>query len=154
MAGARGHGIDRAPAAPRGRAGRTPSATPCSTGSRLHDGDLLAPLRGSSDWGALDLVASNPPYVLASDPDVDVGVRAHEPPEAIFVEGDDPLVVARRIAEDARSALRPGGALVLEVGHQSGAEAARMLELLGYGDVRVAKDLAKIDRVVCGTWSA
>lgn len=146
---ARGHAVDRAPAALKA-ARENAERHDVSARLAIHEGDLLAPLRGTPDWGKLDLVVSNPPYVLLSDPLVEKGVRAHEPPEAIFVEGDDPLSVARRIAEDARPALRPGGALILEVGHESASDAAAMLEDLGYEEIHVAKDLAKIDRVVSG----
>jgi len=116
----------------------------------LLEGDLLEPVRDTADWGRLDAVACNPPYILRDDESVERGVREHEPPEALFVEGDDPLAPARRVAETAREGLLHGGVLALEIGFGSGEAARRMLDELGYVDVRLTADLAGIDRVVSG----
>ena len=116
----------------------------------LHAGDLLAPLRDHPDRGQIDAVLSNPPYVLVGDPSVERGVREHEPRAALFVDGADPLVLASRLAAEARAVLAPGGLLAFEVGMGSAAEAARRLADLGYVEVAVAADLAGIDRVVRG----
>ena len=116
----------------------------------LLEGDLLAPLRERSAWGRLALVLSNPPYIVRSEPAVEEGVRRHEPDAALFVPGDDPLAIARRLAEQAREALAPGGLLAIEVGHTSGQAARAMLADLGYTDVALVKDLGGIERVVTG----
>ncbi len=116
----------------------------------FHEGDLLAPLRDQPDWGRLDAVLSNPPYVLEDDESVERGVRDHEPHGALFVEGSDPLVVAARLAEEALDALAPGGLLAFEVGLGGAGAARRRLADLGYAQVAVVPDLAGIDRVVCG----
>ena len=116
----------------------------------LHQGDALEPLRRTADWGRLDAVACNPPYILRDDPQVECGVRRHEPAEALFVEGADPLVVAARVARQALEALRPGGLLAVEIGHGSAPAARSLFEELGYGDVRLTPDLAKIDRIISG----
>ncbi len=115
-----------------------------------HRGDLLEPLRATSAWGALDAVLSNPPYIVRGDSGVEAGVLEHEPHQALFVPGDDPLELARRIATAALKALAPGGFVALEVGHESGALAGAMLEALGYRDVEVLEDLAGIERVAVG----
>jgi len=116
----------------------------------LIDGDLLAPLRARPEWGKLAAVLSNPPYIVRGDPSVEEGVRRHEPDVALFVPGNDPLGVARRLAVEAREALAPGGFLALEVGHESGGAARAMLGELGYRDVEVVEDLGRIERVVVG----
>ena len=56
----------------------------------------------------------------------------------------------RRIAEHARTGLRPRGHLVLEVAGGRGADVAALLEELGYGEVMTTEDLAGRDRVVEG----
>jgi release factor glutamine methyltransferase len=117
---------------------------------RLHHGDLLEPLRDTGSWGRIDAVVSNPPYVLPDDPLVEPGVRDHEPAEALFVTGDDPLEVSRRLARTAREALRPGGLLAIEVGVGSADDARAMLEELSFADVAVTLDLARIGRIVSG----
>lgn len=121
-----------------------------SARATFHVGDLLEPLRTTAAWGSLDAVLSNPPYIVRGDASVEQGVLAHEPGAALFVPGDDPLELARRIAADAKEALAPDGFLALEVGHESGADAGAVLEELGYSEVEVVKDLGGIERVAVG----
>lgn len=116
----------------------------------FHEGDLLAPLRATPDWGALAAVVSNPPYVVRGDPTLAADVARHEPALALYVEGSDPLAVAARLAEQALDALAPGGLLAFEVGAGSAGDGRRRLEALGYRDVESRKDLAGIERVVLG----
>jgi release factor glutamine methyltransferase len=110
----------------------------------LREADLLA---GIAD-GTLDMVVSNPPYVRAGDilglaPDV----RLFEPVEALD-GGPDGLDVYRRLVPQAARALRPGGALLLEVGEDQ-AEAVRDLALAaGFALVAVHKDLSRKDRMI------
>jgi release factor glutamine methyltransferase len=116
----------------------------------LHRGDLLGPLAGHPDFGRLDAVLSNPPYVVRDDPTVEPDVALHEPPEALYVGGGDPLEVVRRVAEAAHAALREGGLLALEVGAGSAGAALAMLADLGYRETNAVRDLSGIDRVVTG----
>lgn len=114
----------------------------------LHPGDLLEPLRRSEDWGRLDAVLSNPPYIVRGDPSVEAAVHAHEPHEALYVPGDDPLEVAMRLSTQALEALAPGGLLALEVGAGSAATACERLEVAGWEEPTAWADLAGIDRIV------
>ncbi len=152
LAAARGHGLDLSAEAlevARGNAERHGVAGRLT----LHRGDLLAPLRGSPDWGRLNAVLANPPYIVRGDPTVEAGVAAHEPALALYVSGDDPLELATRIAEQALEALAPGGFLALEVGAGSAPEACRRLAALGYADVRSIRDLSQIERIVTGRFN-
>ncbi len=150
-------------ALPRARAYATDVSPPALETTRLNAerhgvldrltilaGDLLAPLAGTGDHGGLDAVLSNPPYVLRDDPLVEPGVRDHEPPEALFVPGSDPLHYVRRLARDAAAALGPGGLLAVEVGAGSAEEARALFLGEGYGEVAAAKDLGGLDRIVHG----
>lgn len=113
-------------------------------------GDLLQPLGARPDVGPLDAVLSNPPYIAEDDPDVDPGVREHEPHEALFVPDGDPLHYVRRLVRDAKPLLRPGGLLAVEVGATSADAARALFREAGYRDVGAQRDLAGIDRVVHG----
>nr|WP_217344387.1 50S ribosomal protein L3 N(5)-glutamine methyltransferase [Noviherbaspirillum sp. L7-7A]MBV0878530.1 50S ribosomal protein L3 N(5)-glutamine methyltransferase [Noviherbaspirillum sp. L7-7A] len=71
-----------------------------------------------------DLIITNPPYVNA-------GSMARLPPEyqrepqMALAGGDDGMDLVRRIVDGARSRLKPGGILVVEIGNERGhAEAA------------------------------
>ncbi len=111
---------------------------------RVLAGSLFGPVQEP----LLDAVLSNPPYIVRGDASVQAGVDAHEPHEALYVPGDDPLEVFRAIAEAGLERLRSGGLLAMEVGFGAADAAAALLGELGYADVETTQDLAGIDRVV------
>ena len=102
---------------------------------------LPAALRGN-----LALVLSNPPYIDPDDERVEASVRDWEPASALF-SADHGLADVRTIAVGARSWLRPGGVLVLEIGSGQGADVAELLVGAGLVDVQVLPDLASHDRI-------
>ncbi len=108
-----------------------------------------------SDWGAafaadcLDLVVSNPPYVAEGDPHLEAGDLLFEPSEAL-VSGRDGLDAIRRLVEDARAVLRPGGWLLLEHGYDQAAAVRDLLQALGFFRVTSRADLAGIERISGG----
>jgi release factor glutamine methyltransferase len=112
----------------------------------LVEGDLFAGLPAGS-W---DLVVSNPPYVRPGDIDrLSPEVRDWEPRAALVGKG-----ATEAVADGARTVLRPGGALVLEVADGDAARVAELLRDLGYTDVTTTRDLAGRDRVVEGMHGA
>jgi release factor glutamine methyltransferase len=112
----------------------------------VREGDLLAPLDPALR-GGIDLIVSNPPYLSESEyADLPPEVRL-DPYEAL-VGGTD---VHARLAEDARSWLRPGGRLVLEIGDTQGDAVGALLAGAGLDDVAVRQDLTGRDRVAIAT---
>lgn len=111
-------------------------------------GDLLS----SGRLQSLDLIVSNPPYVPRRDePTLQREVR-FEPERALY-GGEDGLDAYRLLIPQAEQALRPGGAVVLELGHDS---LPGVLELFQAGDwftPEVREDLAGIPRVAFATKS-
>ena len=94
-----------------------------------------------------DLIVSNPPYVPRSEEaSLATNVREHEPHLALFVEDIDPLLFYRVIALRAMDLLPSGGELWFEGHHIHTPGVGRMLEGLGYADVRVLKDLSGAPR--------
>lgn len=117
---------------------------------RIHfvQGDLLQPLAGMR----FDVIASNPPYVAASErTSLQPEVRDWEPPQALFT-GGDPLRFHRRLAAEAHFYLHEGGWLVMEVGMGQAEMVAALLEGAGYRRVRILNDLAGVGRVVEGRY--
>ena len=107
----------------------------------FHSTDLLEGVPGP-----FDIVASNPPYVGESEYDkVQLEVRKFEPRCAVFA-GADGMDVIRRLAPQARAALKPGGFLAIEIGYSQ--EAAVRAVLCDWRDVRTVPDLQGIPRVV------
>jgi release factor glutamine methyltransferase len=93
-----------------------------------------------------DLIVSNPPYVAVGSPDLEPGVGDWEPAGALFAgeEGLDDILV---LAAGAPERLRPGGALVLEIGADQGRAVEGILRRAGLVGVEVRPDLNGRDRV-------
>lgn len=90
----------------------------------LLEGDLWAPVEGRS----YNLIVSNPPYVCDVEMDALPPEFQHEPDLGLR-SGPAGLDVVARILAGARAHLRPGGALVVEVGNAAEAVSATWPEL-------------------------
>jgi release factor glutamine methyltransferase len=93
-----------------------------------------------------DVIVSNPPYVAVGSSQLDASVGDWEPADALFA-GTDGLDDIRTIAAGAPDRLRPGGALVLEIGADHGRAVADILRRAGLVDVEVRPDLTGRDRI-------
>ncbi len=97
-----------------------------------------------------DLIVSNPPYIPRAEIEhLMPEVKDHDPMLALD-GGEDGLVFYRRLAEEAGKHLRHGGALIMEIGWNQAQDVCHLLEENGYQQIRIVKDLAGNDRVVCG----
>ncbi len=115
---------------------------------RFAVGDLFAPL--GAPRPNYDLVVANPPYIPTGDiAGLQPDIRDHEPHLALD-GGRDGLDFVRRIAREAPSWLRPGGALAMEIGAGQAAEVERILRASGFDDVTRTKDYGGHERVVSG----
>ena len=87
--------------------------------------DILQEMPAGLAPGTLDVLVSNPPYVLASERALmRANVLAWEPATALFVPDHDPLRFYRRLAVLAATLLRPGGQVWLEINEALGPETA------------------------------
>lgn len=106
-----------------------------------------------SDWlsevtGAFDLIVSNPPYIArAAYEGLAPEVRDWEPRGALEA-GADGLDAYRAIAAQVPGALRPGGRLLLEIGHDQGGTVPLLLQQAGFARIEVVQDINGKDRVV------
>jgi release factor glutamine methyltransferase len=95
-----------------------------------------------------DLIVSNPPYIGRREaPTLAREVRDHEPAVALFGGEEGYELYADLIAQSAAH-LKPGGILVLELGHDSLPAVQPLLESSDWVTVGVTKDLAGIQRVI------
>lgn len=110
-------------------------------------GDLFENLEGP-----FDLLVSNPPYIPSGElSGLQEEVRLHDP--ALALDGhEDGLYFYRRIAAEAGKYLRDGAYLMLEIGWDQGEAVSTLLEVAGYREVKVKKDLSGNDRVVRGRY--
>ena len=113
---------------------------------RVHflQGDLLAALPGP-----VDLIVANLPYVAERDrADLMPEVGQFEPEGALF-SGPAGLNHLQRLLAAAPDYLRPGGAILLEIGYDQG-EAVRALARQHFSTaaIRIHQDLAGHDRLL------
>lgn len=110
------------------------------------ESDLFAAFAGKR----FDVITANPPYIASAEiatlmPDV----RDHEPKLALD-GGEDGLVLVRRIVTDSPAHLEPRGLLAVEIGAGEAPATVALFEAGGFVDVRVHRDIARIERVVTG----
>ena len=104
----------------------------------------------AGDWaagldGAFDLILCNPPYI-SDDEALMPDVADHEPAEALFA-GADGLDDYRRIIPDLPRLLAPGGAAILEIGHQQRISVSQLAEAAGFA-VACRRDIGGRDRAL------
>ena len=101
----------------------------------------------------LDIIVSNPPYVTEGEKhQMDANVLDYEPPHALFVSDQDPLVFYTRIADLSRDLLKPGGKLYFEINERFGGKIKDLLHNFGYRHIEVNKDLHGKDRFAKAVW--
>lgn len=99
----------------------------------------------------LDIIVSNPPYVRHSEKDLmHTNVLAHEPHLALFVYDEDPLLFYRVIGQKAKIALKQDGKLYFEINEAFGNETKKLMEDLGFGEVKIFEDLNGKERMIRG----
>ncbi|OHB76527.1 MAG: protein-(glutamine-N5) methyltransferase, release factor-specific [Planctomycetes bacterium RBG_16_55_9] len=115
----------------------------------LLQGDLFEPLVRPLDVERFDLIVCNPPYVSAAEYDtLDKNVKDYEPRIALFA-GEDGLDIYRRIIEKADQFLKPGAALMFEIGYAQGPAVRGLLEQAGaFAEIKIEKDFHDNDRIV------
>lgn len=117
-----------------------------------YQGDLFHALEEKN--GQFDIIVSNPPYirteVIAS---LEEEVRLHDP--WIALDGrEDGLYFYRKIIAGSTSYLKQGGRLLFEIGHDQAVDVTALMEMHGFGQIQVKKDLAGLDRVVSGVYNS
>ncbi len=126
------------------------NARRCGVADRVtvYDGDLFGPLPAELR-GTVHVVVANPPYI----PTADLGalpaeVAAFEPLVALD-GGVDGLDAVRRIVEEARHWLHPGGGLAIETDTSTVKDAVKCMSAW-YEGTRAIPDLTGRDRIAAG----
>ncbi|MCK9303823.1 MAG: peptide chain release factor N(5)-glutamine methyltransferase [Bacteroidales bacterium] len=117
--------------------------------------DILAPDFCSKqiDPASLDLIVSNPPYVMESEKEqMRRNVLDYEPYEALFVPDSDPLLFYRAIAARASELLKPGGEIWFEINEKCGERVRKLLTGAGFKNVEIIKDLNNKERIIRAIW--
>ena len=100
--------------------------------------------------GPFDLIVSNPPYIPEGViPALMPEVKDHEPVTALN-GGKDGLYFYREIIRGSSRFLTEEGYLLFEIGSDQGRAVSEQMADNGFSEIRVIRDLAGLDRVVCG----
>ena len=98
--------------------------------------------------GKFDMIVSNPPYITTQEMEgLPESVKDYEPHLALH-GGRDGLKFYRAIAENFRTALKPGGYLCFEFGMGQGDDVCEILEMNGYTILERSRDYNDRERAV------
>jgi release factor glutamine methyltransferase len=90
----------------------------------------------------LDVIISNPPYISSAEmSEMGQNVIDYEPHQALFPQGNDPLVFYRIIAERGLDHLRLGGKVFCECSQYTALKVAAIFRDFGWLDVTIHKDI-------------
>ena len=109
--------------------------------------DWFAPL--SSKAGGFDLIVSNPPYIKSDDLiRLQPEIKVYEPLLALDGAADG-LRCLRQIIQSAYLFLKPGGRVILEIGHDQKAPLEQMIAECGqYEGIHFYQDYSGYDRIL------
>ncbi len=95
-----------------------------------------------------DIIVSNPPYVLEkSKKDIQRKILDYEPPVALYVKDEDPMLFNRKIAELAKESLSRIGLVYVEINKYLGAETAKVFAENGF-KTEIRKDVFGNNRTI------
>ena len=102
-----------------------------------------------------DLIVSNPPYVRNLEKiKIQNNVLNFEPPLALFVDDDDPLVFYRAILEFAKSNLSEKGSVYFEINENLFNEMESLLAAYRFSEIELKKDVFGKYRFIRGLKSS
>lgn len=101
--------------------------------------------------GAVDVITIHPPYVPRNEvSDLPIEIKKFEPAHTLTDQSSDGLGLVRRVIDEGRDWLRPGGWLLIEIVAQEFRGIAKMLRAAGYTDIRSTHGDLKLTRVITG----
>ena len=114
----------------------------------LH-GDVLTCHRSFTD-GSLELIVSNPPYIRRGELALLQAEVQYEPVMALD-GGESGFDFYDAIIRSWRGKLKPGGALVFELGEGQAAHVKELMQAAGFADIRTETDFGGCHRAIIGT---
>jgi release factor glutamine methyltransferase len=113
---------------------------------------LLQDILKTTTLPKIDVIISNPPYVLNREKELMLAnVLDNEPHLALFVPNNNPLLFYKKIADLAFKSLSKNGLLFFEINEQFGKETVAMLSSIGFVDIKLNKDINDMDRMIKAT---
>lgn len=97
-----------------------------------------------------DIIISNPPYIPhRAKATLDKEVH-FDPALALFASDDDGIEFYEKITQKAPDYLNEGGYLMFELGIGQASQVKDLMCANGFCEIEIQKDLAGIERVICG----
>lgn len=110
--------------------------------------DLLKDEIAFSD---IDIIVSNPPYVLNNEKkNMERNVLDYEPHIALFVPDENPLIFYETITRNFQNSLKNGGLIAFEINEQFAKETSMVLYKYDFENIETIKDIHSKDRFVIG----
>ncbi|GHT93429.1 release factor glutamine methyltransferase [Spirochaetia bacterium] len=114
---------------------------------RFIKSDLFNRIGADRTGGPFHLIVSNPPYVCTKEIET-LSPEVRREPLLALDGGGDGLDLIRRIIAEAPEHLFPGGRLLLEADPRQMKAIAALLEIEGYKDILILRDLSGQERVI------
>lgn len=99
-----------------------------------------------------DMIVSNPPYIPPSEKEKIQEEVKFDPEIALFTKDEKGLEFYEKITKEAPKVLNKGGYLMYELGIGQAEDVKKIMEEAGFTKIEIQKDLAGIDRVICGVY--
>lgn len=97
-----------------------------------------------------DIIISNPPYIPQKEKgNIQTEVK-FDPELALYTKDEKGLEFYEKITNGTPKILNKGGYLLFELGIGQSQEVKQIMAQNGFSDIEIIKDLAGIDRVICG----
>ena len=99
---------------------------------------------------SFDIIISNPPYIPPCEKKNIQKEVTFDPEIALFTEDEKGLEFYKRITTESPFILNKNGYLLFELGIGQADDVKKIMEENGFTEIEIIKDLAGIDRVICG----
>lgn len=111
------------------------------------EGDLAEPFLTHNLEGYFDIIVSNPPYITSEEM-TELAAEVLQEPHMALWGGEDGLDFYRRLANEAKTLLKPDGKMLLEVGYRQAENVRKILLADNWQKVIFHRDFQGINRVV------
>jgi release factor glutamine methyltransferase len=126
------------------------NATSLKAAVTFQEQDILEATSGNLPRN-LDIIVSNPPYVLLSEKTtIRPNVLQYEPHSALFVPDSDPLLYYRAIIKLATGNLKSGALLYFEINENKANAMGSLLAMAGFKDINIRLDIHGKPRMIRG----
>lgn len=98
---------------------------------------------------SFDIIVSNPPYIPPSEKENIQKEVTFDPENALYTTDEKGLEFYEKITSEASKILNKGGYLLFELGIGQSQEVKNFMKK-DFENIEIIKDLADIDRVICG----